>query len=45
VPDIETQQRIGEALDHVDSSLMTDDLELLDALKFSLLNAAFRGRL
>jgi type I restriction enzyme S subunit len=45
VPDIETQQRIGEAFDHVDSSLMTDDLELLDALKFSLLNAAFRGRL
>ena len=45
MPDIETQQRIGEALDHADSSLMTDDLEVLDALKFSLLNAAFSGRL
>jgi type I restriction enzyme S subunit len=45
VPDIETQQRIGEALDHAGSSLMTDDLEVLDALKFSLLNAAFSGRL
>jgi hypothetical protein len=45
VPDIESQQRIGEDLDHADSSLMTDDLEVLNALKFSLLNAAFSGRL
>lgn len=45
VPDIDTQRRIGEALDRADSSLMADDLKFLDAMKLSLLNAAFTGQL
>jgi type I restriction enzyme S subunit len=44
-PDIETQRRIGRALDNAETNLMVDDLKVLNALKLSLLNAAFSGRL
>jgi type I restriction enzyme, S subunit len=44
VPDIKTQQRVGRTLDGIDTNLMVDDLNVLDALKLSLLNAAFSGQ-
>jgi type I restriction enzyme S subunit len=45
VPDIETQRRVGHAVEGADTSLMVGDIRLLDALKLSLLNAAFTGQL
>jgi type I restriction enzyme, S subunit len=45
LPNLETQQRIGRVLEAAANSLMVHDTEFINALRLSLLNAAFSAQL
>lgn len=45
LPSLQTQRSLGRVLDGTSARLMDDDVRVLDALRLSLLNAAFTGQL